>query len=793
MEFFGRISVRRKHQILGLCLLTIALFVSLALATRDARDTAADLFATGAVRNQAGVLGALAATALARLLGAVGAWAIPLVLLAWGWNRLRLRPPSELVYRTALAAAIAWLGLGLLYLVGGGNRAWAGSLGEWIGAGSARLFGRIGAQLVLGTALIVVTAVAFEMGAASPLRRALSGILSRLVPEPKRLRRAAADAAGAEADAIEPPPTKARRRRAPADEEAAMASAFAADSAPERRDARAPASSGPKIMGRTSHEPKAEPLAIPFPPSQSDHATVPAATVGKGPQPLPGRGEKSRATAGGEGAGLQLGAATAPETALPPIDLLDRHESSQVPIAEEELFELSRVLERTLSDFGVAGKVSEVHPGPVITLFEYEPAPGVKVNQILNRQDDLALALRAQRIRIVAPIPGKAAVGVEIPNRVKQMVSFREIVASNAFQQGKDALPIALGKDVSGTAFTTSLERMPHLLVAGATGSGKSVSVNVLIMSLLMRRTPSELRLIMIDPKMLELTPYNGIPHLRMPVVTDPKKAAQALRFCVKEMERRYQILAKHGARHIEGYNRLGLDPARDEDAKLPYLVVIVDELADLMALLPAEIEEPIGRLAQMARAVGIHLVLATQRPSVDVITGLIKANFPSRLAFQVASRTDSRVILDMNGAESLLGHGDSLYLPAGKPEPYRIHGAYVSGEEIERVVGFLKGQGAPTVEDDSVLETVADLDGDADDELFEAAMRLIVLHQQASTSMLQRRLKVGYSRAARLLDLLEERGIVGPSEGAKGREVLVTEHELSERRAEAPPVGSEP
>jgi S-DNA-T family DNA segregation ATPase FtsK/SpoIIIE len=291
---------------------------------------------------------------------------------------------------------------------------------------------------------------------------------------------------------------------------------------------------------------------------------------------------------------------------------------------------------------------------------------------------------------------------------------------------------------------------------------------------------------------MLELTPYNGIPHLRMPVVTDPKKAAQALRYCVKEMERRYQVLARHGARNIEAYNRLGLDPASAEDARLPYLVVVVDELADLMALLPAEIEEPIGRLAQMARAVGIHLILATQRPSVDVLTGVIKANFPSRIAFQVASRTDSRVILDMNGAESLLGHGDSLYLPAGKPEPYRIHGSYVSSEEIERVVAFLRAQGAPSPVEEAVLEQSVAAGGEADDDLYDEAMRLVVLHQQASTSMLQRRLKVGYSRAARLLDLLEERGVVGPSEGAKGREVLVTEHDLEARRSRASEVETE-
>jgi S-DNA-T family DNA segregation ATPase FtsK/SpoIIIE len=777
MEFLGRIPVRRKVQILGLCLLSIALFLALALATRDPRDTAADLMASGAVRNQGGVLGALAAAGIAGFLGIAAAWAVPLALLAWGWNRLRLKSPADLAVRTGLAVAALWFGVGLLYLLSGGNRIWAGSLGEWIGAGSSHLLGRIGAQLALGTALLVVTAVAFELGAASPLRRALAGILGRFGPDAKPKRKGAADAKAAADEELETSPTKARRRRlAPADEEVAHANAFGAqEAAPGKREKTPAVSTGPRIMGRAA-EPKAESLPIPFPPAGAP-ATV-------------GRGEKPRGDAA-DGGGLQLGAARAPETALPPIDLLDAHESQQVAIDEAELLDLSRVLERTLADFGVAGKVSEVHPGPVITLFEYEPAPGVKVNQILNRQDDLALALKAQRIRIVAPIPGKAAVGIEIPNRVKQIVSFKEIVLSQAFQQGKDALPIALGKDVAGVPFTTSLERMPHLLVAGATGSGKSVSVNVLIMSLLMRRTPSELRFIMIDPKMLELTPYNGIPHLRMPVVTDPKKAAQALRFCVKEMERRYQILAKHGARHIEGYNRLGLDPALHEDAKLPYIVVLVDELADLMALLPTEIEEPIGRLAQMARAVGIHLVLATQRPSVDVITGLIKANFPSRIAFQVASRTDSRVILDMNGAESLLGHGDSLYLPAGKPEPYRIHGAYVSGEEIERVVSFLKNQGVPAVPDDSVLETVTISDEGADDDLYEEAMRIVVLHQQASTSMLQRRLKVGYSRAARLLDLLEERGVVGPSEGAKGREVLVTEHELEERRSGQPPVGS--
>ncbi|HEX7079150.1 MAG TPA: DNA translocase FtsK 4TM domain-containing protein [Candidatus Eisenbacteria bacterium] len=762
MWFLGRVPVRRKFQILGLCLLSVALYLCLALATRDARDTASDLLASGSVHNQGGIVGAFAAAGLARALGFLGAWLLPLALIAWGWNRVRLHAAGELWIRTALGATGAAAAMGFLYLVTGGNRGLVGGVGEWIGLVAARLLGRIGGELLLGTALLVVGLVALELGSSSPLRRALAALLAKLLPEKAPKKRAAGATPPDAADAAAATASR-RGRKPPMEEEEELAQAFASPEEGARRDSK------PRIVGRREPE-RAEPMAIPFPPPASD------------------RGDRRRpGGASPESAGLLLGPALVPDAALPPIDLLEEHPAAQNTVEESELLELSRVLERTLADFDVAGKVSEVHPGPVITLFEYEPAPGVKVNQILQRQDDLALSLRAQRIRIVAPIPGKAAVGIEIPNRVKSLVSFREIVESPAFQKSTDALPFALGKDVAGAPFTTSLERMPHLLIAGATGSGKSVCINTLIMSLLMRRTPAELRFIMIDPKMLELTPYNGIPHLRMPVVTDPKKAAQALRYCVKEMERRYQVFAKHGARNIEQYNRMGLDPAVHEDARFPYIVVVVDELADLMALLPAEIEEPIGRLAQMARAVGIHLMLATQRPSVDVITGVIKANFPSRIAFQVASRTDSRVILDMNGAESLLGYGDSLYLPAGKPEPYRIHGSYVSGEEIERVVSFLKEQGGPVAVDDSALEQVRALDeSGAEDELFEEAMRLVVLHQQASTSMLQRRLKVGYSRAARLLDLLEERGIVGPSEGAKGREVLVNEHELAERRSGA-------
>jgi len=779
MWLWGRLSVRRKFQVLGLCLLSIAAFLALALFTRDVRDQAVELLGTGTVRNQGGVLGALIASGLTAVFGIVGVWAFPLAMSVWGWNRLRLRPAAELGLKTGLLAIGLVLLLGFLYLVTSGSRPLSGALGEVIGFGAARLLGRIGAEIAIGTALAILGVIAFEMGSSHPIGKAIqvamAAIATPFLSKDARVK-PSEGVEEVEAELLPNPAPPRRSRKSPAVEEEETAAAW------QNAEGKPAKESRPRIVARRDAEARAEPLSIPFPPAAPrTEALSREARRGAG---------VGGATGAASLAGLDLGPAAAAPAALPPIDLLDRHESTQQVIDEKELLDLSRVLERTLADFDVDGKVSEVHPGPVITLFEYEPAPGMKVNQILNRQDDLALALKAQRIRIVAPIPGKAAVGIEIPNRIKATVSLREIVTSPQFQDSDDALPFALGKDVAGVPFAASLERMPHLLIAGATGSGKSVCINTLIMSLLLRRTPAELRFIMIDPKMLELTPYNGIPHLRMPVVTDPKKAAQALRFCVREMERRYQLLAKHGARNIDAYNRLKLDPQTFEEPKLPYLVVVVDELADLMALLPTEIEEPILRLAQMARAVGIHLILATQRPSVDVITGIIKANFPSRIAFQVASRTDSRVILDMNGAESLLGYGDSLFLPAGKPEPIRIHGSYVSGEEIERVVAFLKSQGGPVVADDSALEQVRVAETDADDDLYDAAMRLVVLHQQASTSMLQRRLKVGYSRAARLLDLLEERGLVGPSDGAKGREVLITEDELDANASDPPRPG---
>ncbi|MEK7330556.1 MAG: DNA translocase FtsK, partial [Candidatus Eisenbacteria bacterium] len=433
------------------------------------------------------------------------------------------------------------------------------------------------------------------------------------------------------------------------------------------------------------------------------------------------------------------------------------------------------------------------------------PAAGVKVNQIVSREDDLALALRAQRIRILAPIPGKGAVGVEIPNRRRRTVYLREVLSSAQYETSDAALKVPLGVDVVGQPFVADLTKMPHVLVAGATGSGKSVCLNAIITGLLYQHEPKTLQMVLIDPKMLELSAYNGIPHLVMPVVTEAKRASRALRWAVSEMEKRYKLMATCGARNIAAYNEKVVGglvpsapgtpdgrPAAPPD-RLSYVVVMIDELADLMLTVPAEIEEPIARLAQMARAVGIHLVLATQRPSVDVITGVIKANFPSRIAFQVSSKTDSRTVLDMNGAENLLGHGDMLFTPAGKPEPYRIHGAYVSEEETARVVEFWKAKASPGTPPPLATEpTLAEQDeedeqgeGDFDDALIHEAARLVVTHQQGSTSLLQRRLKVGYSRAGRLMDQLESLGVVGPFQGSKARDVLVDERWLDERGLE--------
>ena len=470
---------------------------------------------------------------------------------------------------------------------------------------------------------------------------------------------------------------------------------------------------------------------------------------------------------------------------LPPVNLLEEPESSLTQVDAESLKMQSRLLEKKLDDFGVSGKVVAVTPGPVITTFEYEPAPGVKISRIVNLTDDLALTLRAISVRIVAPIPGKAVIGVEIPNATREVVKFKEIVVSTAYEKSKSRLTLCLGKDIVGNPVVATLEKMPHLLIAGATGTGKSVALNAMICSILYKASPEEVKLILIDPKRIELSIYDGIPHLITPVVTNVKEATNSLFWAVKEMERRYEMLSKLRTRNIKQYNQK-LEKQKKNQAdepfeKLPLIVVIIDELSDLMMVASRDVEFALTRLAQMARAAGIHLILATQRPSVDVLTGIIKANFPTRLTFQVSSKVDSRTIIDTNGAESLLGNGDMLFLPPGTAKLQRIHGAYISESELIWISDFLKNQKQPDYLDDVIrapVEEKSDVDPEDFDERYDDAVALVTKMRQASISMIQRHLRIGYNRAARIVETMEREGIVGPSDGVKQREVLVRGYE---------------
>jgi S-DNA-T family DNA segregation ATPase FtsK/SpoIIIE len=465
---------------------------------------------------------------------------------------------------------------------------------------------------------------------------------------------------------------------------------------------------------------------------------------------------------------------------LPPVGLLQAPSATELKRTREELQDNAEILRRKLADFEVDGRIVQVSPGPIITSYEFEPAAGVKVAQVVNLADDLALALKAASVRIVGPIPGRGTVAVEVPNDEWATVYLREIFVSAEFAESKGKLPLALGKDVNGMPVVADLTAMPHLLVAGATGSGKSVGLNSMICSILYKATPADVRFLMVDPKRLELSVYEGIPHLLSPVVTDAKEAAARLRWIVGKMDERYKALQLKQVRNIEGYNK-----AVPPEEKLPYWVVVVDELADLMMVSAGEVQTSLVRLAQIARAVGIHLIIATQRPSVDVVTGLIKANFPTRIAFQVASKVDSRTVLDGNGAEQLLGRGDMIYVPPGANKQLRVHGAWVSDDEVKAVCEFLRTQGTAVYEE-VVLPTEADAaeGGDAADrdDLYWDAVHLVIGQRQGSISFLQRRMRLGYPKAARFIDMMEQDRILGPGDGAKPREVLVGPEYLAKR-----------
>ncbi|MFH1219842.1 MAG: DNA translocase FtsK 4TM domain-containing protein [Candidatus Eisenbacteria bacterium] len=668
----------------------------------------------------------------ARSFFGIMAWVLPVAGIYWGWKLIVGGP-----YRRVTIFS-AWVALGFLtigtfsHLANGAGASSAANLGGKLGHHFSLALGKIlgswGSLVVMVTAVVVffilITGISPRRWAAKvdggckAAIKAIPGFFFPPAPPEERKRKAKVakrEDLGHEDEEIE--------------EEEEETAARDADEAPRRQR--------PEIV-------------VPQLRLRSVRAEEP---VEQGTLPL----APNSGTAGGSEAGA--------EYVTPPIYLFEEA-PSQATIADEELMELAHSLEEKLGRFEIQAKVVEIHPGPVITSFEIEPGSSTKVHQVVNLADDLALALKARSIRIVAPIPGKGTIGIEIPNRNPSTVKIKEILASKRFAGSKSRLELALGKDVTGNPYTVDLESMPHLLIAGSTGSGKSVCINSIITSLVFRNSPQQVQLLLIDPKRLELNLYEGIPHLVSEVVTEPKKAVRALGWVIEEMDLRYQLLASRGVRNIQSY-----------DEGLPYIVVIIDELADLMLTVAQDMEMAVSKLAQMARAVGIHLVVATQRPSVDVITGVIKANFPCRMAFKVASKTDSRTILDANGAERLLGKGDLLMMPPATAEPVRLHGAFVSSAETQRLVEFLKKQSHLAAPAFSLESTERhDVRADLHDELFEDAARIVVTHKQGSVSILQRRLKIGYSRAARLIDLLEAAGVVGPFEGSKARQVLVDE-----------------
>ena len=744
--------------IVGTLLLVAGVMLLSSLVSYHEEDIGLLAAHEGNVANAFGLLGARIAHWSFATFGLIFPWPVGIFLLVWSWNRFARNAAGRLWLQTLFSLCLVWVLAISLAVVPGLSRVSArrlsGQLGLVAADGTRSLLGAFGAPMVSWCVLVILFLIGLETGLVPGLRSLRSlGKLGILIA-------GVMNGAIARVKAF----TQQRARRTkisrPAERPTDKAEKKIRESARTGEPAKAKTPSEPRITPSVSGPQRAGQMEIP-------------AMAERGPTAKPPSAERTEAKGGGP---------SPPELqfSLPPLSFLDDPSGPETYMSKEELLESSKMIEEKLANFDVTGRVGEVHPGPVITRFDFEPGAGITVNQIASRAEDLALGLRVSRIRLLTPVPGKAAVGIEVPNKEPSIVYIKELLSSDDFSKQTGRLVLALGKDTLGGCFYAELSRMPHLLIAGATGSGKSVCISSIILSLLYRLSPRELNLLMIDPKKLELTAYNGIPHLVMPVISDAREASKSLRWVVREMERRYHVLAAKAVRNIDSFN----EHAREEGLEeLPFLVVIIDELADLMCMLPTEIEEPISRLAQMARAVGIHLILATQRPSVDVITGVIKANFPTRLAFQVASKVDSRTILDMNGAETLLGSGDMLFLPAGRAEPARVHGSYVSEKDIERVVSYLREyswMAKPLVD---LTESAAPEEGEAgaEDELLEDAVRVVITHRHGSVSLLQRRLKVGYSRAARLMDRLEEIGVVGPADGSKPREVLVNESFLDQ------------
>lgn len=787
MRLFSALTYQRKNEILGFLLIVLCLFVWLSLFTHQAEDDTWIAAGSDAEwvdgynpHNLAGAVGAIISYGLYEWFGFT-AYLLTLLVGAIGVYRfLSAHPAKPVLYSVGVFVWFFILGVIVDLAAAARDEEWAGGLGTvsgWLGRnaaiGTADLLGVVGGGLILGSALLGAILLVLPWDKIK-------------LPETKKPSRAEKSAKSEGRSSKDKQQSILSRRFA------AIATAIAGKyrgwrtSRAERQNAEAELElqrTSAKRSKKQPEQPQADPsLALP------DWAKYEVTKPVVNPTPV----EQAEAIVAERSAEADDAAPRSRRVVkmirpvgngdyqFPSLELLEEPPTKRKK--PEGLSNGAELLAKALAtfDIGIDGPI-ETLPGPVVTRYEFRPAPGVKVNQVVGLADDLALALSASRVRIVAPVPGKAAVGVEVPNRDPAMVPLSQIVGSEEFANSDATLPLALGETIDGQPFVADLAAMPHLLIAGATGSGKSVCINVIISSILFRHHPNDVRLLFVDPKRLELSVYSGIPHMERPVVTHPRGAERLLADAAREMDDRYKTLAGLGVRNIADYNKKA-----PENQKLPYIVIVVDELADLMmSQSAARIELLITRLAQMARAVGIHLILATQRPSVDVITGLIKANFSCRIAFQVASKIDSRTILDVNGADKLLGRGDMLYLSPGVAEPVRVHGAYISNAETSTIVDFLRAQNvAPealssfsaTVDSDSGPEGESeggDPDAEGSDKLFQEAAEVVIRHKQGSVSLLQRRLGIGYQRAARLIDKLEESGIVGAYDGSKAREVL--------------------
>ncbi len=803
---------RRLNELIGFLVLVFAVLLVLALVSYSPLDpslnTAANPPAGHPAHNWIGVVGATVSDIALQTFG-LAIFLIPLFLLLYSLRWFRSRPIQAPYAKTFGAMALLTFCAGLLGLLPW-NLRWMhtipveGLLGRIVADALIHYFNLVGAYLVCVAVIAVALylSTAFSFGAIQIWSQTRFGFAYAALDRFKdwrveRARRQAAKdlekkrAAAANAKPVVTAQLVPRRAGPQAPDYAAVPAQ--AGTAPAQAGAASHSRSGIERMFESdaAHPPAAQAPAAPqqiYEPADTEDEAV--ADAPSGPIAVTSRADEAR-----------HGKTTMPRVAggykLPSTALLHRADERSV-IHEDQLKELAQVLQQKCAEFDVRGQVVQINPGPVVTTFEFKPEAGIKYSRVTGLSDDLCLALRAESI-LIERMAGKSTVGIQVPNHERETIWLREVVEAQEFLGSKSKTTLALGKDINGRIVTADLNSMPHLLIAGSTGSGKSVAINAFIMSILYKATPEEVRLILVDPKRLELGNYEGVPHLHTPIITEPKLASNALRNAVREMERRLKVLAEKGVRNIDQYNRLfdsGTPSLFEEgsDARpLPYIVIIIDELADLMMLDGQNVEASITRLAQMARAVGIHLVLATQRPSVDVITGLIKANFPARMSFRVATKIDSRTILDANGAEALLGRGDMLYLPNGSARVHRVHAPFVTEKEIAAVVEFWRSQGLAQYQESFLQAPRDEGEGGADgsgagtggedghDELYQDAVRIVLEYGKASTSLLQRRLRIGYGRAAHLIDLMEQDGIVGAADGPKPRELLKRPDWLSE------------